>query len=92
MEPDCGKVSKGVVLCVSFGLVVAWILIVSVVLVGGLVLLGAVQLVYVLPMIWFYRRRGETETVKGVIIAAGIFLLLNAACDGLIYGVYIYRP
>jgi uncharacterized membrane protein len=38
--------------------------------------LGLVQLVYVLPLAWYLRRR-QPELFKGVLIAAGLSLLLT---------------
>jgi hypothetical protein len=52
----------------------------------GIVILlgiGLVQLAWVLPMYFSYRRKGETQTANGVLLAAGITFLLNASCWGL---------
>ena len=40
------------------------------------------QLAYVIPTIVVARRKGHTETVKGIIIAASLTTLLNIACTG----------
>lgn len=48
--------------------------------------MGLSQLVYMIPAILICRRRGSTETAKGMIIGASITFLLNAACTGLIFG------
>ena len=47
--------------------------------------IGLSQLVYMIPAIWIARRKGETETAKGLIIGASITFLLNAACNGLVF-------
>jgi hypothetical protein len=44
--------------------------------------IGVVQLVYIIPAIIFCRK--NTGMVQGLLIAAGIIFLLNAACFGLI--------
>jgi hypothetical protein len=47
--------------------------------------LGVAQLFYVIPLlIWAYKK-GERSTAKGIWIAAGVTLLLNAACFGLVF-------
>jgi hypothetical protein len=52
---------------------------------GGLLVaigIGLVQLLWMLPAILHYRGRGETETVKGLMIVGGLVILLNAPCWG----------
>jgi hypothetical protein len=46
--------------------------------------IGLVQLLWIVPMVLKYRKTGRTETAKGVIIAASIIFMLNAACWGLL--------
>jgi hypothetical protein len=41
---------------------------------------GLVQLVYVVPLALRMRRRGNTELMKGVIVAAVLTALLNGSC------------
>ena len=48
-----------------------------------LMYIGLSQLVYMIPAILVARRKGETETAKGLIIGASLTFLLNAACTGL---------
>jgi hypothetical protein len=52
--------------------------------IGAIILLGIglVQLAWILPLFFSYRRKGETETAYGVLLAAGITFLLNASCWG----------
>ena len=45
--------------------------------------IGAAQVVWIVPAALWYRKRGERETVKGILIAAGIVFLLNASCWGM---------
>jgi hypothetical protein len=45
-----------------------------------LMALGLTQLVYIVPLILIARSNGRPGKVKGLIIAASITLLLNAAC------------
>jgi hypothetical protein len=49
------------------------------------VYIGLSQLVYMIPVILIARRKGETETAKGLIIGASITFLLNATCNGLFF-------
>jgi hypothetical protein len=55
---------------------------------GGWVLLmgiGIVQLLWMLPAWLIYRRRGQAETSKGILIIAVLVFLLNASCWGLMF-------
>ncbi len=47
--------------------------------------IGLSQLVYLMPAILIFRRRGDTETAKGLVIGASLTFLLNAACNGLLF-------
>ena len=51
----------------------------------ALMCMGLTQLVYMIPAILFSRKRGETETAKGLIIGASVTFLLNAAWSGLMF-------
>jgi hypothetical protein len=46
---------------------------------------GAVQLVWMLPIILAFRKRGAMEMAKGVAVAGGITFLLWSACVGLLF-------
>ena len=48
---------------------------------GGI---GVVQTAWIIPLWRYFRRMGETETVKGILIMASIIFLLNAGCWGLV--------
>lgn len=51
----------------------------------GFVLLlgiGVAQVLWILPAFLYFQRRGQRETAKGILIVAGICLLLNASCWG----------
>jgi hypothetical protein len=52
-------------------------------------LIGITQLVYVIPALVILHRRGQPKAVKGLIIGATITFLLNAACWGLLWGVFL---
>ena len=41
---------------------------------------GLVQLVYIIPLVMHFRKRGQTRTITGLIISAGLTLLITAAC------------
>jgi membrane protein YdbS with pleckstrin-like domain len=46
--------------------------------------IGVVQAAWIVPLWRRYRAIGETETAKGLLIAAGIIFLLNAGCWGIV--------
>jgi len=50
----------------------------------SLVFMGVSQLLYIIPAIVIYRRKGRPGVVKGLIIAAAITFLLNATCSALV--------
>jgi hypothetical protein len=45
---------------------------------------GLTQLIWLVPLWIVYRRKRETESAKGVVVAASITFLLNSACWGLL--------
>ena len=49
------------------------------ILVGAI---GLLQFVYVIPIWRLFRNRGKSMTARGLLIAASITALLNAACWG----------
>lgn len=49
--------------------------------------IGVIQALWIVPLWLSFKRRGETESAKGVLLAAGITFLLNAACWGVVMGV-----
>jgi hypothetical protein len=46
--------------------------------------IGLSQAIWMVPAYLHYKRRGETETAKGILIVAGIVFLLNASCWGVL--------
>lgn len=54
----------------------------ALVLLWNFALIGLGQLVYVVPMYLHFRKTGRKRTATGLIIAASITALLNAACWG----------
>lgn len=46
----------------------------------SLAFIGVIQLVYVLPYGIWLRRRGRSETLKGIMIGAVITVLINGGC------------
>jgi hypothetical protein len=50
----------------------------------GVFFIGILQLAWILPIFFYLRRKGQTETSKGILVIAGIVALLNAACWGLV--------
>ncbi len=49
-----------------------------------LLFIGVAQLVWMVPIVLVFRSKGETETVKGVVIVAAVVAILNASCWGLL--------
>jgi hypothetical protein len=47
--------------------------------------IGVSQLVYMIPAILIFRRRGDTRTAKGLIIGAALTFILNSTCNGLLF-------
>src|SRR5262245_53554779 len=50
----------------------------------SLIFMGVSQLLYIIPAIVIYRRKGRPGVVKGLIIAAALTFLLNATCSALV--------
>ena len=42
--------------------------------------IGLAQFLWLAPLYWRFRQKGKTETAKGILLTAGITLLLNGAC------------
>jgi hypothetical protein len=61
-------------LVLSAGLIM---LFVGIYLVAGF---GLIQFFWLVPLWMIYRKQGKTESAKGVLIVAGITVLLSAAC------------
>jgi hypothetical protein len=82
-QPNAGSMLKG--FGIGAGLNILLMVAVAA-MVNPIVLIGAglVQLVWIVPMYLSFRRQGATETAKGILLAAGIVFLLNAACFGLV--------
>ena len=82
-----GKLWLGVVLAGGINLAALVIGMATIpIFIGAVIiaLFGALQFCWIVPMCVRYRRNGETETVKGIWIAAGISLLLSVGCWGTI--------
>lgn len=45
--------------------------------------IGLTQLLYVVPLYFHFRKTGQQNTAKGLVIGASIVALLNATCWGL---------
>jgi len=52
---------------------------------GMVMLIGVTQLFYIVPAILFARSTGRRRLANGIIIAASLVALLNAACWGLVF-------
>jgi len=51
----------------------------------SLIFVGLSQLIYIIPAIVAYHRKGRSGVVKGLIIVAAITFLLNATCTVLFF-------
>lgn len=51
----------------------------------SLAVMSVSQLIYVIPALFIARRKGDEDTVKGIIIAASVTALLNIACTGYLF-------
>jgi hypothetical protein len=76
-----GSVGKGVLIGLAIALGVG---IMGIPLVIPPLGIGLIQLIWVIPMVRSYRKKGETETAKGMVIQAAIIGFLNAACWGVV--------
>jgi len=47
--------------------------------------IGLSQVVYMIPAILIFRRRGDTGTAKGLMIGAALTFILNSTCNGLLF-------
>jgi hypothetical protein len=52
----------------------------------ALFFIGLSQCVYMIPALLYFRKNGETETAKGLLIGASITFLLNATCTAIVFG------
>lgn len=50
----------------------------------ALIGIGVTQLIWLGPLYWHFRKSAETESAKGVLLGAGLTLLLNGACWGIL--------
>ena len=51
---------------------------------AALLFAGLIQLVYVVPLVMHFRKRGQPNIGTGLIVAASLFLLLTATCGSLL--------
>ncbi len=47
----------------------------------ALFVVGLTQLFYVIPIAWKAYKRHETARLQGIVLAAGITILINGICD-----------
>lgn len=85
MTDEKGNLGWGLLICWSCNIVhlgIGWLLIFTVMPLGVLVFggIGVVQLAYVIPLCFRCRANGQTNVLKGLIIAASITALLNVGC------------
>jgi hypothetical protein len=85
VSEDQGSFGRGVLIgfALTVGGMVVVLTIMGVVL-WGIGIIGIVQLLWMLPAWLIYRRRGQEETAKGILIIACVVFMLNASCWGLV--------
>src|SRR4051794_13976959 len=88
---DKGSVSRGLgftmllhLLQIPIGLVLA--IVPSIFSLLAVFFIGLSQCVYMIPAYIYFRKNGETETAKGLLIGASITFLLNATCTAIVFG------
>lgn len=87
-QPNAGNLWLGIFIGGGLDVIGAIVSVpVSVKIPGMLFYLGLAQVLWILPTYGALSTYGYKETAKGVLIAAGICFLLNAACWGLLFGV-----
>jgi hypothetical protein len=85
MTDEKGNLGLGMVICwgcniahLALGMfLISTMLPIGVVVFGGI---GIVQFAYIIPLYIHLKKTGQTNTVKGLIIAASITVLLNVGC------------
>jgi hypothetical protein len=83
--PDEGSIAKGFGIGAAINIGAALVGALTIMIaIGAVVLLGfgLIQAVWIGPLVAKYNNRGETETAKGLLLAAGVTFLLNAGCWG----------
>jgi uncharacterized membrane protein YesL len=85
MINEKGILGLGLIICWGCNilhLASSWVLVLMVAPVGIVVFggIGLVQLVYIIPLCLHFKRKGQTNVMKGLIIAASITALLNVGC------------
>ncbi len=82
VTPPVGSVKRGVLIGLAISVGVS---IVTAPMVAPALVIGLIQLLWVIPMVRSFRRKGETETAKGMIIQAAVVAMLNATCWGAVF-------
>jgi hypothetical protein len=52
----------------------------------GIILIGVTEWIYLLPLVFWFKKKGRTGIVQGLLIGGGVLALLNAACFGILFG------
>jgi hypothetical protein len=73
---NVGQLIIGILLLTTGTILPVW-------LIGGV---GLIQLAYVIPLYQYFKSNGRSMSARGLVIAASITALLNAACWGSVYG------
>lgn len=69
-------------ICTLGGAVGEAVLMLGIYLLAGF---GLIQFLPLIPLILYYRRRGEPRTVAGIALCSGLMLLLSGGCTAMIF-------
>ncbi len=79
------SVALGVLLTLALHLLIQWLFTLVPQSEGlGIAVIGVSQLIYLVPLYLYLRRARKRSAAKGVLLAAALTLLVNAACFGLV--------
>lgn len=93
-NPSRGSILLGIAIAVGLHLALTGVSVAGMTAIGAassfvlgpVLAIGLVQWVYVVPAAIILYRRGSTQTMKGLLIAAGITVMINLACTGVVFG------
>jgi hypothetical protein len=88
IEPEKGSLWRGLLFGVLVNIAMGVLSVVAIAAGIGIYLVagfGVIQAVWMFMFYSMYRRRGATETAKGILVAAGLTFLLWSLCMGALY-------
>ena len=79
-SPNLGSTMMGCALGFSLGVLLFILLLLVTRSRAAVLLTGVIQLAYIIPLFIHFRKRGKSDAGAGLVVAASILALLNAAC------------